>query len=172
MSKNRTSSKPTDAEQLSGEGLDETHCSSPTPWKKDGRGNIISEDGTIVAKMVGCGKITDANAKIILERINSKRIQIEVHRADCIPAFGGWCAGSMKENEPTILLNVAACLLPCVDENGEEIPHTTEEKKWLMISTLMHEFGHALQEFFDLEMTEERVEELAAEYEKFYLTNV
>lgn len=47
----------------------------------------------------------------------------------------------------------------------------TQDKKWLMISTLMHEFGHALQEFFDLEFTEERIEELVVEYENNYRTN-
>ena len=97
--------------------------------------------------------------------------RLRVHRDDSIPAFGGWCAGSLKADEPTILLNVAACLLPCVDGDGAEVHQTIEAKKWLMISTLMHEFGHALQEFFDLEFTEERIEELVADYELHYLTN-
>lgn len=97
--------------------------------------------------------------------------QLRVYRDDTIPAFGGWYAGSLKDGDPTILLNVAACLLPCVDDEGTEVSHTVEEKKWLMISTLMHEFGHALQEFFDLEFTEARIEELVTDYERHYLTN-
>ena len=100
----------------------------------------------------------------------SKAIRrVRVYREDTIPAFGGWCEGSLKAGEPAILLNVAACLLPCVDEDGSEVLHTVEEKKWLMISTLMHEFGHALQEFFDLEFTEERIEALAEAYACRYL---
>lgn len=97
--------------------------------------------------------------------------KIRVYRDDSIPAFGAWCAGSLKEGEPTLLLNVAACLIPCVLEDGTDVNHTVEEKKWLMISTLMHEFGHALQEFFDLEFTEEGIEKIADDYERHYLWN-
>ncbi len=101
----------------------------------------------------------------------NKRL-IRVYRDDSIPAFGGWVAGSLKQgDDPTILLNVAACLLPCVNGSGDEVPMSTQDKKWLMISTLMHEFGHALQEFFDLEFTEERIEELVVEYENNYRIN-
>ena len=97
--------------------------------------------------------------------------RIRVYRDDSLPAFGAWAAGSMKDGDPTIILNVSACLLPCVDDVGEDVNHTTEEKKWIMIGTLMHEFGHALQEFFDLEFTEDRIEELTMDYEKHYLPN-
>lgn len=99
-------------------------------------------------------------------------VRIRVWRDDAIPAFGGWAAGSLKDGQPTILLNVAACMMGGFDEEGNPIEATTKDRKWLMISTLMHEFGHALQEFFDLEFTEERIEEMATEYEKFYRSQV
>ena len=93
---------------------------------------------------------------------------IRVWRDDTIPAFGGWAAGSLKDGQPTILLNVGACLIGGFDEAGNPMPATTEDRKWLMITTLMHEFGHALQEFYDLEFTEDRIEQLATDYEKLY----
>jgi len=93
-----------------------------------------------------------------------KPITIEIHKNDGIPAFGAWCAGSMEEGQSQILLNVKACLSNCVDEYGNEIEHCPKEKLWIIIETLMHEFGHALQEFFDMEFTEEKLEEIIDGY--------
>lgn len=90
---------------------------------------------------------------------------VRVWRDDSIPAFGAWCAGSLKDGNPAVLLNVEACLSPCVTEDGEEVKSSVEEKKWLMITTLLHEFGHALQEFFGMEFEEDRLERIVEEYE-------
>lgn len=92
---------------------------------------------------------------------------IRVWRDDSIPAFGAWAAGSLSDHrEGVILLNVGACLLGGLDEEGNRVEMTTEDSKWLLITTLMHEFGHACQEFFDLEFTEERIDKIVQEYEE------
>lgn len=91
---------------------------------------------------------------------------IRIWRDDSIPAFGGWAAGSLKElGEGVILLNVGTCLLGGIDEDGNRVEMTTEDSKWLLITTMMHEFGHACQEFFDLEFTEERIDQIVQDYE-------
>lgn len=95
---------------------------------------------------------------------------IRIWRDDSIPAFGGWAAGSLKDGEGVILLNVATCFLGGVDEQGNRVEMTTEDSKWLAITTLMHEFGHACQEFFALEFTEEQIEKIVADYEEGFRT--
>lgn len=91
---------------------------------------------------------------------------IRIYRDDTLPAFGGWAAGSLLEGNPVLLMNVAACLSPCVDEHGAVVPMTAHDKKWLAITTLMHEFGHALQEFFRMEFTEEEIEQICEAYQR------
>lgn len=89
---------------------------------------------------------------------------VRVMRDDSIPAYGAWCAGSMADGQPLILLNVEACFSNGVDDDGEVVELSAEERKWVAITTLMHEFGHAMQEFFELEFEEDRLEEIIAEF--------
>jgi len=89
--------------------------------------------------------------------------RIKIIRDDSIPAFGAWCSGSLP-NEPTILLNVEACFSDMQDEQGNLIAYTSEDKKRIAIETLMHEFGHALEEFFKLEFNEDEIERICQSY--------
>ena len=88
---------------------------------------------------------------------------IKILRDDSIPAFGAWCAGSCA-NEPTVLLNVEACFSDMQDEVGNPIIYSPAEKKRIVIETLMHEFGHALEEFFNLEFNEEEIERVCSTF--------
>jgi len=82
-----------------------------------------------------------------------EHVTIGVYRDDSLPAFAAWRAGSMKD-DPVILFNVHAHIRS-LDEDFLEGA----------VQTLMHEFGHALEEYFDLEFSEERVQQIAAEYQ-------
>ena len=90
---------------------------------------------------------------------------IKIIRDNSIPAFGAWCAGSIAANDPTILLNLEVCFDDLVDEEGNDIIQTTEDKKRIVIETLMHEFGHALEEFFNLEFNEDEIERICTSYQ-------
>lgn len=94
-------------------------------------------------------------------------MEFKIIRNDDIPAFGGWKAGSLQAGEPVILLNVLATFHPSpVDTHGEPVEMDAEERRYLMIETLMHEFGHALQEYFGLEFSEDRIEEIVEGYRR------
>jgi hypothetical protein len=101
----------------------------------------------------------------------SPKVNIKVARDDTIPAFGGWTAGSLQYGDPIALLNISACLSNPVNELGEPVSMSIQEKKWLMISTILHEVGHALQEWFVSEFEEERLEQIVDGYEKTQLKN-
>lgn len=97
------------------------------------------------------------------------KIDIQVVRDDSIPAFGGWKAGSLREGTPTVLLNLSTCFLdPFIVNNDREerMPMSVDEKRWILISTILHEVGHALQEMFYMEFEEDRLEEIVQTYEK------
>lgn len=82
-------------------------------------------------------------------------INIKIWRDNSLPAFAAWCAGSL-ESEGAILLNVRAHFDAARDLDDDAFA--------LMMQTLTHEFGHALEEYFGREFDEERVQQLAESY--------
>lgn len=82
--------------------------------------------------------------------------KIKVYREDGIPAFGAWCSGSLKADDGTILLNVEACLVELADEDGKPIECNRAR---VVIESLMHEFGHALEEALGIEHDEVLIEQ-------------
>jgi hypothetical protein len=87
-------------------------------------------------------------------------MKLTIVRNNDIPAFGAWHCPPLGEpvEEGVILLSVEACFGPLLDEAGNEVPMDSEERKRLVIETLMHEFGHALESHFCLPDNEAAME--------------
>lgn len=95
-------------------------------------------------------------------------IQIRLERDDEIPAFGAFlrCEPPCDCNQNTILINVGGCLCPeQAEEDGTPVPVQGEERKRILIETLMHEFGHALERHFLLPVNEEAIEKAVSDWE-------
>ncbi len=86
----------------------------------------------------------------------SRSFVISVVRYDALDGFGGYLSNSIKEGDGVILLNVEGTIQACT-ENDISI-------KEAMISTLMHEVGHALEDWYDVEFSEDRMERIVEEY--------
>ncbi len=99
------------------------------------------------------------------------RIQIKVARADGLPGFAAYLAETLSSlgkttidldpNQALVLLDVEAIFddEAVVSEDGSPIPPSTpQERRRHMIQTLMHEFGHVLEEFFGQEFDEDWIE--------------
>lgn len=107
-------------------------------------------------------------------------LSIRLEREDGIPAFGGFLRCE-KQNDasPVIFLNVQACMAPEMPSEDpanpgviEPLAMSREERKRLIISTLMHEFGHALESHFRLPVNEDAIEKACEEWEqKFHNEN-
>lgn len=89
--------------------------------------------------------------------------KIVVLKDDEIDAFGVYASTSVKEGKAIVLLNVEANLA-CAIENDISF-------KEMMVETLMHEVGHALEEWFDLEFDEDRINRITGSYREKYLNN-
>ena len=94
-------------------------------------------------------------------------LSIRLERADDIPAFAGYLrCEAQHQGSHVILMNVQACMAPVVlSEDGTESPMSREDRKRLIISSLMHEFGHALESHFGLPVNEEAIENACMEWE-------
>lgn len=95
---------------------------------------------------------------------------IRLERADEIPAFGGFLrCEAQHDNSPVIVLNVQWCMAPeLADEDGAPVPMTREDRKRLIITTLMHEFGHALESHFRLPVNEEAIDAACMQWEEAF----
>lgn len=82
--------------------------------------------------------------------------EIKIYKENDMPGFGAWLAGSGEDGNPTILLNVHATFQAF---DGEE-----EATKEALLQVLMHEFGHAMEEYLNLNFDEERVQSIAESY--------
>jgi len=89
-----------------------------------------------------------------------KKFNIEIRKADGMQGFAAYQIGSARQRKVVVLLNVYATLACCL-ENDISF-------KEMLAEDLMHEFGHALQEFFELEFTEEFVEKVTESYREKY----
>lgn len=91
--------------------------------------------------------------------IKPKHIKLEIWKDDSCEGFGAFCVGSSKK-KPMIVLNVASTLLACKE-------HDIDNKEFF-IETLMHEFGHCLEEIFNKEFDEVFIEKVIESYRKKY----
>jgi hypothetical protein len=54
------------------------------------------------------------------------------------------------------------------DENGEPVPMSLEDRKRLIIESLMHEFGHALESHFQIPVNEDAIEAACMAWESAF----
>lgn len=102
----------------------------------------------------------------------SLNLNIRLQRDDSIPAFGGFldCHCQNHDHDHVILMNVQAVCAPWLDdENGKQCPQTMDDRKRLIVTTLMHEFGHALLAHMKLPQEEEAIEKACMDWEAAYL---
>ena len=87
-------------------------------------------------------------------------LDIRLERNDSIPAFAGFLRCEQQhEGSHVIVLNVQACMAPDAEfEDGSTQRLTREDRKRLVITSLMHEFGHALEAHFRLPVNEVAIE--------------
>lgn len=83
-------------------------------------------------------------------------------------AFGAFLrpnkAGKNKKS-PIIALNVEGCMFP--PYNGKKAPRRSVNlTKRIVVTTLMHEFGHALEHYLDLPVNERAIEKACEEWNK------
>jgi hypothetical protein len=89
----------------------------------------------------------------------SLRINLRLQRDDEIPAFGAYLRCERQHRgSHVILVNVAACMSPEHKSGRDVVKMTKRDRKRLIIATLMHEFGHALEAHFNLPVNERAIE--------------
>jgi len=97
-----------------------------------------------------------------IEKNNKTKFKIKVFKNDEIDAFGAYASPSIKKNDfGIVLFNVEANLITSLEEDI-----TFKE---MFIETIMHEVGHALEEFYDLEFNEERIDNIIDSYRNKYI---
>jgi tRNA 2-selenouridine synthase SelU len=88
--------------------------------------------------------------------------KIKVFKDDEMDAFGAYASPSIKKHDfGVVLFNLEANL-------SASIEHEEISFKEMFVETIMHEVGHALEEFYDLEFNEDRIERIIESYRKKY----
>jgi hypothetical protein len=86
-----------------------------------------------------------------------KKFKITAYKNDDLDGFAAYKAGSIKDEGGGIaILNIEANLVAGIEN---DIP-----LKEMLVETLMHEVGHALEEWYDLEFSEDRIEKIIESY--------
>ena len=89
--------------------------------------------------------------------------KIKVFKDDEIEAFGAYASSSIKNNAfGVVLFNLEANLATSIEEKDISF-------KEMFVETIMHEVGHALEEFYDLEFDEDRIDRITDSYREKYL---
>ncbi len=94
--------------------------------------------------------------------MEKNRFKIDVCRYDDMDAFGAYVLDSIGQPENgLILLNIEGSFGACIDNDLSV--------KELLIEVLMHEVGHALEEWFECEFNEDRIEKIIESYKNYKL---
>ena len=93
-------------------------------------------------------------------------MKIEVKKYDGLGALGAFAKGSIKNGDAIILIDTQTIFKDgeLIYEDGTSVVLDNNEKKKVVIETLMHEFGHALEEFFETEFDEDFIEQITMSY--------
>lgn len=98
-------------------------------------------------------------------------MQIRLERDDSLPAFAGFLRCEEQHSEsPVVLVNVQMIMAPeheCNDGTTQEM--SREDRKRLLVTSLMHEFGHVLESYFRLPVNEEAIERACEDWEQAYM---
>lgn len=92
-------------------------------------------------------------APVILQK--GENINIKIYRDDNIEGFAAYCAQDKNETK-TILMNVYATFTASVENDIDA--------KEFIIQNLMHEFGHALEEYYNKNFDEDFIEKAVQTY--------
>ena len=106
-----------------------------------------------------------------LAAANRMQMSIALQREDSIPAFAAFLRCEAQHGQShVILLNVQACMAPELeDEQGRSVEMSREDRIRLIITSLMHEFGHALESHFKLPVYEYHIEKACEKWESAYM---
>lgn len=98
------------------------------------------------------------------------KIEFKIVRADGLPSFGAYLSDSINDPEKgLILLDVEAHFGDVFEcEDGSNVDMTNNDRMQLMIQTLMHEFGHALEDFYKKEFDEDWIDSIVESWKSKY----
>lgn len=90
--------------------------------------------------------------------VTSRSFVISAIRYDKMNAFGAYLSPSIKNGKGLVFLNIEGTIGACLENDINP--------KELIVETLMHEVGHALEQWYDIEFSENRMEEIIEEYRR------
>lgn len=90
--------------------------------------------------------------------------KVQIIKNDEVDGFGAYASKSITNGLGIVLFNLEANL-------GASIDHKDISFKEMFVETIMHEVGHALEEFYNLEFDEERIERITDSYRDKYSTD-
>ena len=93
-------------------------------------------------------------------------MKIEVKKYDGLGALGAFAKGSVKDGNAIIIIDTQTIFKDgeLIYDDGSKVDLSTQDRKKILIETLMHEFGHALEEFFETEFDEDFIEQITLSY--------
>lgn len=87
------------------------------------------------------------------------KCSISIYRNDTLPAFGAYLRkDGPPDDNPMMHVNVEAIFDELIDEDGNDVLVSADDRKRIIIETMMHEFGHVVEHFLGLEPNEELIE--------------
>lgn len=116
--------------------------------------------------------------KALLDGPANTSIKFQVANISGLPGFAAYLAGSLVNQGSQIDLTPGKGLIvmeaeaffddgAVVMEDGGTVPESSAtERRDILIETLMHEFGHVLQDYFKQELTDRGIEEICASYRR------
>jgi hypothetical protein len=110
-----------------------------------------------------CDEIMTEIIDIIDEKLQQEPrtlLKIQVRKSDGMQGFAAYKIGTAKQKKAVMLMNIYASWA-CALEH--DIPITE-----FLAENLMHEFGHALQDYLGMEFTESFVEKVTNSYREKY----
>lgn len=90
--------------------------------------------------------------------------KVQIIKNDEVDGFGAYASKSITNGLGIVLFNLEANL-------GASIDHKDISFKEMFVETIMHEVGHALEEFYNLEFDEERIDRITDSYRDKYSTD-
>lgn len=135
--------------------------------QEDFKNNIEGAVNDFVDGIATRGQLFSAimNTILQMEKERPPTIKVRIERQDNLEGFAAYLTPSLTQDGTAIvLMNVEATFHAAAANNESPVD--------FMIENVMHEVGHALQEFFGKEFSEEQVEGIVEKYRERYLPDV